>query len=125
MLGYRFRYEKRSWTVGRRTAQHVEADTTGRAVVPWRQPGSITPVFALCRIAAESTHAGHPDAGLRVAASAPSWLSPSESGEVARVKSVLARRFCRLGRWRYRPVPPCACRGGSPGGRMAAQKGCV
>ena len=56
--------------LGRRTAQHVEADAAGGAVVPWRQPAPVAALFAVSGAAAQGAHGGHPDAGLRAAGGA-------------------------------------------------------
>ena len=64
-----------SGPVGGRAAQHVEADPAGGAVVPRRQPASVAPLLAVSVAAAQGAHGGHPDTGLRAAASASPQLT--------------------------------------------------
>jgi putative flavoprotein involved in K+ transport len=56
--------------VGRRAAQHVEADAAGSPVVPWRQSASVPALLALPGAAAQGPRR-HPDAGVRAPAGAP------------------------------------------------------
>src|SRR6185503_17540912 len=49
----RLRHQGRSGTVGRRAAQHVEADGAGEFVVPRRQPDAVAPLLAVPRAAAQ------------------------------------------------------------------------
>src|SRR5438045_8591349 len=50
--------------MGRRTAQHVEADSAGSPMVSRRQPAPVAPLLAIPFPTAEGALRGHPDAGL-------------------------------------------------------------
>ena len=73
-LGPRLQHHQGSRTVGRRAAQHVEADAAGGAVVPRRQPAPVAPLFAVSVAAAQGANGRHSDAGLRPAEGPPSRL---------------------------------------------------
>ena len=74
VLGPRLEHRQGSRPLGRRAAQHVEADPAGRAVVPRRQPAPVAALFAIPVVAAQGAHGGHPHAGLRTAAGSSSGL---------------------------------------------------
>ena len=61
--------------VGRRAAQHVEADPAGGALVPWRQPAPVAPLFAVPVAAAEGPLRRRPDACLWAAAVASQGMT--------------------------------------------------
>ncbi len=54
-----------SRTVGRRVAQHVEADPAAESLVPRRQPSAVAPLLAVPVAAVEGTDGRNPDAGVR------------------------------------------------------------
>src|SRR5581483_5960002 len=63
-LGARLEYDQGPRSMGRRTAQHVEADAAGRTMVSWGQPAPVPPLLAVPFPAVESALRGHRDAGL-------------------------------------------------------------
>src|SRR4051812_15154470 len=75
MLGARLRYTQRSWPLGRRAAQYVEANPAAGAVVPRRQSAPVAPLFAVSRASAQGAHGGHPDAGVWDGGSVSSGVS--------------------------------------------------
>jgi putative flavoprotein involved in K+ transport len=65
--------------VRRRTAQHVEADTTGKPVVPRRQPSPVAALLAVPGVAAESAVRRVVDAGVQAGRDAPHRLRQESS----------------------------------------------
>ena len=61
--------------MGRRTAQYVEADPAGSAVVPRRQSAPVAPLFAVPVAAAQGADGRHPDAGLRTTGATSSVIA--------------------------------------------------
>ena len=64
-LGPRVRHHEGSGSVGRRAAQHVEAHSAGRPLVPGRQSPPVTALFAVFGVAAQGEAGRGADAGLR------------------------------------------------------------
>src|SRR5437763_12109295 len=60
--------------MGRRAAEHVEADTAGGALVPRRQPASVAPLFAISFAPTQGPHGRNSDPGIWPSESASSWL---------------------------------------------------
>ena len=65
--GYGSSHTRRSGAVGRRNAQFVETDRTGRAVAAWRQSPSLTLLFKIRGAADQGKNGGCADARLRAA----------------------------------------------------------
>jgi hypothetical protein len=64
VLGTGLGHHQGSRPVGRRAAQHVEADGAGKHVVPRRQSAPVTALFPLPVAAAESPHGRHSNPGI-------------------------------------------------------------
>ena len=79
VLGPRLRHAEGPGPVGRRAAQHVEADAAGGAVDARRQPAPVAPLFAVPVAAAEGALRGRSDAGLRAAAVVSQELNQAAS----------------------------------------------
>ena len=62
-LGARLQYDQGPRSMGRRAAQHVEADAAGGPMVPRRQSAPVAPLLAVPLAAVESALRAHPDAG--------------------------------------------------------------
>src|SRR5258706_11160999 len=60
--------------MGRRAAEHVEADTAGGPLVPWRKSAPVAPLFAVSFAPAQGANGRHSDPRIWSPGSAPSWL---------------------------------------------------
>src|SRR6187402_1883784 len=89
--------------MGRRAAQHVEANASEGTVVPRRQPAPVTPLLAVPVAAVEGAHGGYPHAGvwngagasrvvMGVASSALEWRVRDRSGADPRILHKELRR---------------------------------
>ena len=95
-LGPGLEHDQGPGPMGRRAAQHVEADAAGGAVVPWRQPAPVAPLFAVPVAAVQGADGRHRHAGL--------WSSEGPSSELM-ASSFETHRFAMLLRMRtYRTL---------------------
>src|SRR6185312_1788815 len=75
VLGAGLRHAQGPRALARRTAQYVEADAAGSAMVPRWQPAPVALLFALPGIADQSPDGGHCAQGLRPADRPPSAIA--------------------------------------------------
>ena len=75
MLGPRLEHQEGSGALGGRASQHVEADTPGGALVPWRQSAPVAPLLEISRVADEGAARECADARLRPCRGSPRRMS--------------------------------------------------
>src|SRR6266404_2529261 len=96
--------------MGRRAAQHVEADAAGGPMVPRRQSAPVAPLLAVPLPAVDGALRGHPDAGLW-SASRPSqglgFHNAPWASAVCRLRQPAPAR-CPLMGWSGRALAPPA-----------------